>query len=428
MSKNTQEKIKAAVDLLIDKDTDMTAFFAKDGILKQLTKNIFERALRAELDEHLGYSKYDRSQIDNSRNGVGKKQLITEGGVLDIEVPRDRNADFIPVLVPKRQTRIDGLDQKILSLYAKGMSVSDIKIQIEELYGAEISESLISRVTDNIMDEVRSWQNRPLDSVYAIVYFDALIVKVRHEKRIINKSVYVALGIDLTGRKDILGLWISENEGAKFWLNNLTEMKNRGLKDILIACSDNLSGMSEAISAVYPATEHQLCIVHQIRNSLAYVSYKDRKEVAADLKLVYTSITEDEALTALSDFDLKWGKQYPHIAKSWQNNWHNLVIFLQYPEVIRRIIYTTNTIEGLNSQLRKVTNNKRVFPSDDSVFKTLYLTIGYITKKWTMPIQNWKAAYAPANSSLSLDKDCPVITSLTGLFGFRISVVVQNVN
>jgi transposase-like protein len=394
MSKNTQEKIKAAVDLLIDKDTDMTAFFAKDGILKQLTKNIFERALRAELDEHLGYSKYDRSQIDNSRNGVGKKQLITEGGVLDIEVPRDRNADFIPVLVPKRQTRIDGLDQKILSLYAKGMSVSDIKIQIEELYGAEISESLISRVTDNIMDEVRSWQNRPLDSVYAIVYFDALIVKVRHEKRIINKSVYVALGIDLTGRKDILGLWISENEGAKFWLNNLTEMKNRGLKDILIACSDNLSGMSEAISAVYPATEHQLCIVHQIRNSLAYVSYKDRKEVAADLKLVYTSITEDEALTALSDFDLKWGKQYPHIAKSWQNNWHNLVIFLQYPEVIRRIIYTTNTIEGLNSQLRKVTNNKRVFPSDDSVFKTLYLTIGYITKKWTMPIQNWGEAMA----------------------------------
>lgn len=394
MSNTNQEKIKQAVDLLVDKDTDLTSFFAKDGMLKQLTKNIFERALKAEMDEHLGYSKYGRIESENSRNGVGKKNLITEGVVLELEVPRDRNAEFAPVLVPKRQTRIDGLDQKILSLYAKGMSLSDIKIQIHELYGAEISESLISRVTDNIMDEVRSWQNRPLEAIYAIVYFDALIVKVRQDKRIINKAVYVALGVDLTGRKDILGLWISENEGAKFWLNNFTEMKNRGLKDILIACSDNLTGMSEEISAVYPQTEHQLCSVHQIRNSLSYVSYKDRKELAADLKLVYSSITEDEALTALSDFDRKWGKQYPHIAKSWQNNWQNLIIFLQYPEVIRRIIYTTNAIEGLNSQLRKVTNNKRVFPNDDSVFKTLYLTIDYITRKWTMPIQNWGEAMA----------------------------------
>jgi len=394
MSKSDQEKIKQAVDLLIDKDTDLTSFFAKDGMLKELTKNLFERALKAEMDEHLGYSKYGRGETENSRNGVGKKSLITEGGVLELEVARDRNAEFSPLLVPKRQTRIDGLDQKILSLYAKGMSVSDIKLQIQELYGAEISESLISRVTDNIMDEVRSWQHRPLESIYAIVYFDALVVKVRQDKRIINKAVYVALGIDLTGRKDILGLWISENEGAKFWLNNFTEMKNRGLKDILIACSDNLTGMSEAISAVYPETEHQLCIVHQIRSSLAYVSYKDRKKVAADLKLVYGSVTEDDALGALSDFDLKWGKQYPHIAKSWQNNWENLVVFLQYPEVIRRIIYTTNAIEGLNSQLRKVTNNKRVFPSDDSVFKTLYLTIDYITRKWSMPIQNWGEAMA----------------------------------
>ena len=363
-------------------------------MLRQLTKNIFERALKAEMDEHLGYSKYGRTETENSRNGVGKKSLITEGGVLELEVPRDRNAEFAPILVPKRQTRIDGLDQKILSLYAKGMSLSDIKIQIQELYGAEISESLISRVTDNVMDEVKSWQNRPLEAIYAIVYFDALVVKVRQDKRIINKSVYVALGIDRQGRKDILGLWISENEGAKFWLNNFTEMKNRGLKDILIACSDNLTGMSEAIAASYPQTEHQLCIVHQIRNSLAYVSYKNRKELAADLKLVYSAITEDEALTALSHFDAKWGKQYPHIAKSWQNNWQNLVVFLQYPEVIRRIIYTTNTIESLNSQLRKVTNNKRVFPSDDSVFKTLYLTIDYITRKWTMPIPNWGEAMA----------------------------------
>jgi transposase-like protein len=394
MSKSDKEKIKEAVDLLIDKNTDLMKFFAKDGMLKELTKNLFERALKAEMDEHLGYSKYDRSETENSRNGVGKKKLITEGGVLELEVPRDRNAEFSPVLVPKRQTRIEGLDQKILSLYAKGMSVSDIKIQIQELYSAEISESLISRVTDNVMDEVRSWQNRPLEAIYAIVYFDALVVKVRQDRRIINKSVYVALGIDLSGRKDILGLWISENEGAKFWLNNFTEMKNRGLKDILIACSDNLPGMNEAIAAVYPKTEHQLCIVHQIRNSLAYVSYKNRKEVATDLKLIYSSITEEEALNALSDFELKWSKNYPHIAKSWKNNWANLVVFLQYPEVIRRIIYTTNSIEGLNSQLRKVTNNKRVFPSDDSVFKTLFLTIDYITRKWTMPIQNWGEAMA----------------------------------
>jgi len=327
MSKTDQEKIKQAVDLLIDKDTDLTSFFAKDGMLKELTKNLFERALKAEMDEHLGYSKYGRGETENSRNGVGKKSIITEGGVLDLEVPRDRNAEFSPLLVPKRQSRIDGLDQKILSLYAKGMSVSDIMMQIQELYGAEISESLISRATDNIMDEVRSWQHRPLESIYAIIYFDALVVKVRQDKRIINKAVYVALAIDLTGRKDILGLWISENEGAKFWLNNFTEMRNRGLKDILIACSDNLTGMSEAIAAVYPETEHQLCIVHQIRSSLAYVSYKDRKKVDADLKLVYGSVTEDEALGALSDFDLKWGKQYPHIAKSWQNNWGNLVVF-----------------------------------------------------------------------------------------------------
>lgn len=313
---------------------------------------------------------------------------------MEIEVPRDRNADFEPVLVPKRASRIEGLDQKIISLYAKGMSLSDIRLQLEELYGAEVSESLISRVTDGVMDEVRCWQNRGLEPIYAIVYFDALVVKVRQDKRIINKSVYVALGIDLTGRKDILGLWISENEGAKFWLNNFTEMKNRGLKDILIACSDNLSGMSEAIGAVYPKTEHQLCVVHQIRNSLQYVSYKNKKEVAADLKLIYQAVSEEEALAALADFDQKWGKLYPHIAKSWQNNWHNLVVFLQYPAVIRKIIYTTNAIEGLNSQLRKVTNNKRVFPNDEAVFKTFYLTINYITRKWSMPVPNWGEAMA----------------------------------
>lgn len=387
-------KINAAVDMLIESDSDFSNILGKEGLIKQLSKCILERALEAEMQAHLGYDRYERNASENARNGSFKKNLTTENGQLELEVPRDRKGSFEPVIVKKKQTRIEGLDDKIISLYAKGMSVSDIKIQMQELYGAEISESLISRITDDVIDEVKLWQSRALESVYPIVFFDCLVVKVRQDKRIINKSVYVALGIDLSGRKDVLGLWISDNEGAKFWLNNLTELKNRGLADILIACTDNLTGMSDAIAAVYPKCEHQLCIVHQIRNSLKFVSYKDRKELAADLKPIYQAVTEDEAQSALEYFEEKWGKQYPQIAKSWYNNWDNLMIFLQYPEAIRRIIYTTNSIESLNNQLRKVTKNKRVFPSDESVFKTLYLTIEYITRKWSMPIRDWNEAMA----------------------------------
>ena len=387
-------KINEAVDILIGSDSDFSNVLGKEGLIKQLSKCILERALEAEMQAHLGYERYERNASENARNGSFKKNLTTENGQLELEVPRDRKGSFEPVVVKKKQTRIEGLDDKIISLYAKGMSVSDIKIQMQELYGAEISESLISRITDDVIDEVKLWQSRALESVYPIVFFDCLVVKVRQDKRIINKSVYVALGIDLSGRKDVLGLWISDNEGAKFWLNNLTELKNRGLSGILIACTDNLTGMSDAIAAVYPKCEHQLCIVHQIRNSLKFVSYKDRKELAADLKPIYQAVTEDEAQSALEYFEEKWGKQYPQIAKSWYNNWDNLMIFLQYPEAIRRIIYTTNSIESLNNQLRKVTKNKRVFPSDESVFKTLYLTIEYITRKWSMPIQNWNEAMA----------------------------------
>ena len=387
-------KINEALDILIGSDSDFSNVLGKEGLIKQLSKCILERALEAEMQAHLGYERYERNASENARNGSFKKNLTTENGQLELEVPRDRKGSFEPVVVKKKQTRIEGLDDKIISLYAKGMSVSDIKIQMQELYGAEISESLISRITDDVIDEVKLWQSRALESVYPIVFFDCLVVKVRQDKRIINKSVYVALGIDLSGRKDVLGLWISDNEGAKFWLNNLTELKNRGLSDILIACTDNLTGMSDAIAAVYPKCEHQLCIVHQIRNSLKFVSYKDRKELAADLKPIYQAVTEDEAQSALEYFEEKWGKQYPQIAKSWYNNWDNLMIFLQYPEAIRRIIYTTNSIESLNNQLRKVTKNKRVFPSDESVFKTLYLTIEYITRKWSMPIQNWNEAMA----------------------------------
>lgn len=389
-----KEKLNKALDVLFADKPNLTEAIKEGGLLKKLSKALLERALSAELEEHLGYDKYSRSESSNSRNGTGLKRLITDDGSIDLEVPRDREASFEPQLVRKRQTRVAGLDDKILYLYAKGMSVSDISIQLEELYGAEVSESLISRVTNEVLDEVRAWQHRPLEAVYPIVFFDCLVVKVRHDKRIINKAVYAALGIDSDGRKDVLGLWISENEGAKFWLANLTEMKNRGMQDMLIACSDNLTGMSDAIAAVYPKCQHQLCIVHQIRNSLRYVSYKDRKQVAADLKPIYQAITEDQAITALESFEQKWQSKYPQIAKSWYNNWPGLVGFLEYPQMIRKIIYTTNMLESLNSQLRKVTNNKRVFPSDEAVFKSLFLTIQYIVKKWTAPIQNWNEAMA----------------------------------
>lgn len=393
MSKD-KDAISKAVDLLIDNETDTANFFKEGGLLKQLTKRLVEKVLQSEMNEHLGYDRYVHSASTNARNGQSQKNLVTDNGVIQIDIPRDRDGGFEPAIIPKRRTRIDGLDDKILSLYAKGMSLSDIKIQIQELYGAEISESLISKITDDVIDDVKAWQTRPLESVYPIVFFDCLVLKVRQDKRIINKSVYVALGIDVSGRKDILGLWISENEGAKFWLGNLTELKNRGMQDILIACTDNLTGMSDAISAVYPKTEHQLCIVHQIRNSLKFVSYKDRKALAKDLQPIYTASTEEEALLALESFDSKWSKQYPQIAKSWYNNWNNLVIFLQYPEPIRKVIYTTNAVESVNSQLRRVTKNKRVFPNDESVFKLLYLTINYITRKWTMPIRDWNVAMA----------------------------------
>jgi putative transposase len=394
MPQKQNEAMNQAIDLLINNDTDISTIFKEDGLLKQLTKRLVEKALQSEMNNHLGYSKYSQSDIENSRNGYNVKNLMTKNGTVEIEVPRDRNSSFEPALIAKRQRRIEGFDDKVLSLYAKGMSLSDIKIQLQELYGADISESLISQITDDIIEDVKLWQSRPLDSVYAIVFFDCLIVKVRQDKRIINKAVYVALGIDLQGQKDILGLWISENEGAKFWLSNFTEMKNRGLQDILIACSDNLTGMSEAIEAVFPKTEHQLCIVHQIRNSLRYVSYKDRKELAGDLKPIYTANTEEEAHLALDSFEAKWNKQYPQIAKSWYANWDNLMIFLGYPEEIRKIIYTTNAVESVNSQLRKVTKNKRVFPNDNAVFKSLYLAIDYMTKKWSMPVPNWNAAMA----------------------------------
>ncbi|WP_438363300.1 IS256 family transposase [Spiroplasma endosymbiont of Danaus chrysippus] len=365
------------------------------GLYKELTKRLVEKMLNSEMQNYLGHERNQRSNNDNVRNGTTSKKLITQQGKIEIDVPRDRNSNFEPVIITKRQRRFDGFDQQVLSLYAKGMTLSDIRMQLQELYhGADISESVISQITDDVIDDVKAWQNRPLDSVYPIIYFDCIVVKVRQDKRIINKSVYIALGVDLEGKKDVLGLWISENEGAKFWLNNFTEMKNRGLNDILIACSDNLTGMSEAIQSVYPKTEHQLCIVHQIRNSLKYVSYKHRKSLVIDLKPIYTACSEEQAMQALESFESKWNKQYPQIAKSWYKNWENLMVFISYPAEIKRVIYTTNAIESVNSQLRKVIRNKKVFPNDMAVFKIFYLAIENITKKWTLPIQNWNTAIA----------------------------------
>ncbi|WP_342263365.1 IS256 family transposase [Spiroplasma endosymbiont of Clivina fossor] len=386
--KKEPDAIDKVVDYFLENIDNPQDLFKGNTIFQEFTKKLTERMLNTEIKDYL-----ETDENHNKRNGNTQKTIITKNGSIAIDVPRDRNSTFEPVIIPKRQRRFDNFDQKVISLYARGMTISDIKAQLQEFYhGAEISESLISQITDDVIEEVKMWQTKPLEKIYPIVYFDCIVVKVKQDKRIINKAVYLALGINLDGLKDILGMWISENEGAKFWLNNLTEMKNRGLQDILVACSDNLTGMSDAIEAVFPKTQHQLCIVHQIRNSLKFVPYKDRKLVANDLKSIYTAINEEIALIALDHFSEKWNKKYPQITKSWKNNWNNLIIFLEYPQEFRRIIYTTNAIESVNSQLRKVIKNKKIFPNDASVFKIFYLAFQNMVKKWTMPIQNWGSA------------------------------------
>lgn len=364
------------------------------GLLKQLTKQLVQKCLEAEMDTHLGYEKGERSgkSTENRRNGYSKKTLQSEQGEISLGIPRDRNSEFEPLVVAKHQTRLAGLDNKVLALYARGMTVRDIQAQLEEMYGVEISPALISNVTSSVLDEVRAWQSRPLDDVYPIVWFDALQVKVRHEQRVINKAVYLALAVNLTGQKELLGIWISQNEGAKFWLSIFTELKNRGLKDILIACVDGLTGLDEALVAAYPAVMVQNCIVHMVRNSTKFVSYKDRKELCADLKTIYRAIDETEALENLDQFCLKWDKKYSMIGKSWRQHWDKIIPMFLFPEEIRRTIYTTNAIESMNMTLRKASRNHRIFPDDDSVFKVMYLASRNISKKWTMPIQNWGVA------------------------------------
>jgi len=362
------------------------------GLLKELTKALVEKALDGELTHHLGYSKHSASKSDNARNGKSKKGLLTDHGKMEIVSPRDRNGSFEPELVKKRQTRFDGFDDKILSMYSRGMTVREIQGHLEDIYAVEVSPDLISSVTDSVLEEVRAWQNRPLDAVYPIVFMDALRVKIRDNGHVINKAVYMALGVNLDGHKEVLGLWVAKEEGAKFWLKVVTELKNRGVKDMFIACVDGLKGFPEAIESVYPETQVQLCIVHMVRNSLRFVPWKDKKAVVADLKTIYTATNAEMAKENLKSFRTKWNEKYPTIADSWERNWEGLIPFLSYPDYIRKAIYTTNAIESLNRSLRKVSKNRGSFPNDESALKLLYLALSNISKKWTMPIRLWKQA------------------------------------
>ena len=386
MKKKELQAIAQAAAKNIKTEEDLNEFRA------MLTKITVEAALNAELDDHLGFDKHEQSESDNNRNGVSHKTLQTEDGQFELATPRDRTGSFEPKLVKKHQRRFTSMDDKILFLYAQGMTTREIVRTFKEMYGADASPALISKVTDAVIEEVVEWQSRPLDAVYPIVYLDCIVVKIRQDKRVINKAVYLALGVNMEGHKELLGLWLAENEGAKFWLNVLTELQNRGVRDILIACVDGLKGFPDAINSTYPETRVQLCIVHMVRNSMKYVPWKDYKHVAADLKRIYQSATEEEALLALDQFSDTWDEKYPQISRSWRAHWHNLNTLFNYPEDIRKAIYTTNAIESLNSVIRKAIKKRKLFPTDDSAKKVIYLAIQDASKRWTMPIRNWKLA------------------------------------
>ena len=391
MNKTHEDKLKQlAGELAKDVKTgeDLSALSA------QLMKLTVEAALGAEMEDHLGYRRHspDGHHTGNSRNGTTPKILKGDHGEVRIDTPRDRNGSFEPEIVKKGQTRLTGMDEQILCLYAKGLSTRDIVETFQEMYGAEVSAGLVSQVTNAVIEQVREWQQRPLDEVYPIVYLDCIVLKIRQDKRVIKKSIYLALGVNLDGHKELLGMWISENEGSKFWLSVLTELKNRGLEKILIACVDGLTGFPEAIEVEYPNAKVQLCILHMVRNSLRYVVWKDYKAITADLKSIYRSATEEEARTNLDRFASKWDEKYPQISRSWNNHWANLITIFDYPEDIRKAIYTTNAIESLNSVIRKATKKRKVFPNDNAALKVVYLATQAASKKWTMPIRNWKLA------------------------------------
>jgi len=387
------EMDKDLIDQLLGDYRKPEDLIGENGLLKQLTRALVERALQAELTTHLGYEKHspEGHNSGNTRNGVSTKQLKGDFGEVEIEVPRDRQASFEPKLVAKGQTRFAGFDDKILSLYARGMTTREIQGHLEEMYQVEVSPALISNVTEAVIEEVKAWQTRPLDVVYPIVYLDALVVKMRSDGRVENRAVYVAIGITLAGIKEVLGLWTSANEGAKFWLQVLTEMQNRGLKDIFIACVDGLKGFPQAIETVYPKTTVQLCIVHMVRASLNYVNWKERKRVAQDLKTIYRAATVEEAERQLAEFAAQWDKKYPSISALWRRNWQGVIPFFQFPPEVRKIVYTTNAIESLNMSLRKAIKTRGSFPSEDAALKVMYLALRNLARKWNA-VQGWKEA------------------------------------
>ena len=364
--------------------------------LKSLFAGAIEQMLEAEMEEHLGYEKHsvDGNNSGNSRNGYNRKTIISDYGESEIVIPRDRNGEFEPKVLEKGQTRTNEIEQKIMAMYAKGMSQRDIEDNLREIYGCEIPQTLISKITDKILPEVNEWQNRPLEAVYPIIYFDGIVFKSRKDSQIINKCVYTVLGIDMEGRKDILGTWIGENESASFWAGVCSDLKKRGISDIFIACHDNLKGLGEAINSVFPRTKQQLCIVHQIRNSVKFVPYKDRKAICADLKKIYGAVNLDDAEYAKEEFREKWDKKYPAILRSWDDNWTELTTFFEYPQEIRHLIYTTNAVEAYHRMVRKFTKSKSIFPTDDSIRKVVFLSVKEITKKWTMPARDWGMAYS----------------------------------
>ena len=379
------------------KESNISSMEDIQDLFKETIAEFMENGLEAELEENLGYSRYDykNKSTDNSRNGHSSKTLRTSFGDVDISVPRDRKGEFEPQVLKKNQTSVSqDIEEKILSMYAKGMTTDDIEAHIQDIYGIEVSDTTVSRITDKILPLAKEWQQRPLEAVYAVVFLDAIHYHVRSEGQIVKKAVYIAIGVDLDGKKDVLGMWIGENESAKFWATVLNGLKNRGVEDIFIACTDNLTGFSNAIEAVFPRTEIQNCIIHQLRNSGKYVSYKDLKALMADLKAMYAAVDEEAALAALDAFSARWDKKYPKIAQSWRDNWANLSTYFKYPQEVRRLIYTTNAIEGFNRQLRKVTKSKSVFPTDDSLLKMLYLAMMDITKKWTGRRQDWSLIHA----------------------------------
>jgi len=390
-------RVKSKQDTLIDellKDGhDPKDILGQNGLLKQLTKRLIERTLQAELTDHLGYEPYaPEGRGANCRNGKASKTLQSDTGPIPIEVPRDRDSSFEPQLVKKRQRRLAGFDDKVLSLYARGLSTRDIQGQLEELYGVEVSPTLISNVTDAVLEDVRAWQSRSLSAVYPILYFDALFVKTRQDGPVMTKAVYLGLGINLEGEKELLGLWVAQTEGSKFWLSVFNELKNRGLQDCFIACVDGLKGLPEAIEAVFPGAQVQLCIVHKLRNSLKYVPWKERKAVARDLRAIYAAATLTEAEQALKRFSECWDVKYPAIGPSWRADWQRLTVFFNYSPEIRKVIYTTNAVESLNYSLRKLLKMRGAFPNDESIVKILFLAINRVARKWTMPIRDWKSA------------------------------------